>query len=766
MNNFGLYIWAKPTLPIASPAPTPEATVSINNLWCTGNGANGSPLSGCSSNGDGALASGYNLTDTEVGYDASLGRWVVTTLSYYSPTPTPNPTPTPTSSPTASPTPTPNPTPTPARYAYLAISNSGTATGDPSNWTKWSVHVCGGDSAYPSADQPVLGWSSSYVGVDVLCFDSTGTYLGPDNLIVVPNSSLAPTPAPSLPAPITTPCVANGVARDRNGNFSSLYLVAPVIPGDNTITNAGTGNNLPTCGVVGGNTSPYALEYTATSAGVAGANGALCGSGACAPLAATVQVGQPGTYSADATGDAQQEGCGSGDLTCEIDANDARITSAQIQPAQLNGQTASLLTFGFVTGYQSSDNLSGAQDLWFVQEPGAGGWLGFVLAGNNFWISYPTIALDNDLDLYLGSTWFNANSYPWTVWDMYHGPGLNIFEGQNDIEQSTAEYTGDGETSPERWGDYNTMVYDSNAMGPNGEPVFWSTEEITCSSLFQSSPNINCPSGQTISADESTSWVALEDPLPWFVGSPNPAESECPSGTGYNCSVTISPPPGVQQGDVLLTTLLMAQTSTTLPTLPSGWTLLPASNITNSPQQITSEDNCEVADSSWLAMHVYGTNEPSSYKFTHYDKGGYDSCLGAYYVSEFGAFMAVYRGGGQNTGNCTAYGFTQNSDSSSFSTIAITPPAENELATVFAADFGTETEKYEPGLTFDPPTGSPTLDVETALTPSTFPFLDADVGVPEGSTQQYGPYSISATPCSTCGTKGLWLGWQVAIPEQ
>ncbi len=74
VNFLGLYIWAKPALPILSPAPTPEATVSINGLWCTGNGANGSPLSGCSSNGDGTLASGYNLADPQVGYDISLGR--------------------------------------------------------------------------------------------------------------------------------------------------------------------------------------------------------------------------------------------------------------------------------------------------------------------------------------------------------------------------------------------------------------------------------------------------------------------------------------------------------------------------------------------------------------------------------------------------------------------------------------------------------------------------------------------------------------------
>ncbi len=66
INYLGLYVWAKPALPVASPAPTPQAITSLASFWCIGNGANNQPLPGC---GNGIPLPGYNLGDTQVGYD-------------------------------------------------------------------------------------------------------------------------------------------------------------------------------------------------------------------------------------------------------------------------------------------------------------------------------------------------------------------------------------------------------------------------------------------------------------------------------------------------------------------------------------------------------------------------------------------------------------------------------------------------------------------------------------------------------------------------
>ncbi len=110
VKDLGLYIWNKPTLPIASPAPTPQATLSMIDFWCGGVQIKGQEPSQCVNH---APHPGYALTDTQIGYDASLGRWIATTLDYWV-------------------------TGTRAYpdYVYIAVSTSGTAQGDPNQWIK------------------------------------------------------------------------------------------------------------------------------------------------------------------------------------------------------------------------------------------------------------------------------------------------------------------------------------------------------------------------------------------------------------------------------------------------------------------------------------------------------------------------------------------------------------------------------------------------------------------------------------------------------
>ena len=74
VNDLGLYVWNKPSLPVPSPAPPPILTTSNENFWCVPNGVNGKPLPGCM-NGIETLGL---LSDTQIGYDSTLGRWLAT----------------------------------------------------------------------------------------------------------------------------------------------------------------------------------------------------------------------------------------------------------------------------------------------------------------------------------------------------------------------------------------------------------------------------------------------------------------------------------------------------------------------------------------------------------------------------------------------------------------------------------------------------------------------------------------------------------------
>lgn len=44
VNDLGLYVWNKPSLPVPSPAPPPILTTSNENFWCVPNGVNGKPV--------------------------------------------------------------------------------------------------------------------------------------------------------------------------------------------------------------------------------------------------------------------------------------------------------------------------------------------------------------------------------------------------------------------------------------------------------------------------------------------------------------------------------------------------------------------------------------------------------------------------------------------------------------------------------------------------------------------------------------------------
>jgi hypothetical protein len=282
-----------------------------------------------------------------------------------------------------------------------------------------------------------------------------------------------------------------------------------------------------------------------------------------------------------------------------------------------------------------------------------------------------------------------------------------------------------------------SMIWDSSG----GENPFWTVNELTAGG-----------------SDEQTHWDQLVEPLPFFVGSTN-IESERPGGAGTICTVTSTIPLNVvKQGDVILVSLALGETANVLPTLPDNtWTLLAASNIAGSPQQISFTDGNGTTNTSWLAAHVYGgsANDSGSYNFIHFEN----------LAREFGAQMVVYRGAGTNFGNYSTSGFTQNTNSSTFSIGATTPPGQTQLLDIVLPGAGCENgETGEPGDTYSAPTGTPPLVAETPLHPQYFPWLASDVSVPTAG-QSYGPYSFSETVNGGCPIKkGGWLAWEVAIP--
>lgn len=96
----------------------------------------------------------------------------------------------------------------------------------------------------------------------------------------------------------------------------------------------------------------------------------------------------------------------------------------------------------------------------------------------------------------------------------------------------------------------------------------------------------------------------------------------------------------------------------------------------------------------------------------------------------------------------------------------ISAPGETKLAAMVFADGGCEfPESTEANEAFTAPTGTPALTVETSLTPAAG-WLVADAAVPAAG-QSYGPYTLKEGPTGSCTNIGaIWLGWEVAIPEQ
>jgi hypothetical protein len=308
---------------------------------------------------------------------------------------------------------------------------------------------------------------------------------------------------------------------------------------------------------------------------------------------------------------------------------------------------------------------------------------------------------------------------------------------------------------PQRWEDFNTGGWDPSLASPSSNPnSFWNVVEYTQGG-----------------ADQSSEWFQMGDPLPYFISSLDNG-TVCPQNS--ECKITVNAPSGVQPGDVLLANIEVGAVSSSNPGLPSGWTLLPISNLgtpENPVYQMQTEDSCHFLTSTWMAAHIYQAGE-TSYSFTDFNNGE-ATCKGDF-SGILSGFIAAYRDAAQTLANLTAYGFPSDYDEGSFTSGAVQPSGEGTLLTIFSAENGLSGSGVP--ATFATPSafaGQPTPVAESPLIGDLYGTLAIDVGVPAGGGS-YGGYSTTLEEPDTCVDKDKngqqypdceWYAFEVAIPQ-
>jgi len=696
-TNFGLQVWNKVT-------ETPElsSTVSLFNFWCSG-GSNG---------GTESCGTGNSLYDTQIAWDPVAQRWLATT-GFFNPS-------------------------TNEGDLYFAISQTADAAGA---WSTYDIsNTCSqiaGNSSYPFLDMPIVGYSGDWVVIEAGCFQppqlSKGR--GPDDtLVVIPNSTVAQNPLPAsinvtpISAPFLDARPSRDIASTSTSSYPDLFLVAD---------------------------APFAAQGPQLELA------SLDRSGAVTTLANSPSVGDVASSNQVPTVSCSN----TSNPNCTIELGDSRPTSVILQTAN-DGFHYLMTSYAAENSNTSNgemmyylaraETLAGSSPLWNTWW--VGGW---PSSGGS--ASYPTVTADGDLDIAFSFQTFDAGSsqQPYNNWYESKGfvtslPGIQspplLGYGINYDQTSSGNYTGCAANPAQRWGDYDTTVWDpsysaENYPSPSGEnSAFWTVSEFT-----------------TGGGNQSTNWVSLSDPLPFFVGYSS-REKEC-GATGQECSVTLSAPAGVQPGDVLLADVVMGQDAkNSLPSVPTGWTILPITNQA-SQQFLFAKDGCGIPETAWLAAYIYGSQpgDTGSYTFSHFDNGA-ETCVG-FFTSEILANMVAYRGAGQVTSNYTVYGFPKSTDGVKFTIGPISPPGQTELATLVYAPVDESMEDNGEANRFATPTGDPAITVETPLqNPLADGFLDADAGLPNASSSM-GPYGFQINTDCTVVHGCIWTIFQVAIPE-
>ena len=592
----------------------------------------------------------------------------------------------------------------------VAYTTSTSAADTPGNWLKWSTPLCNGNIP----DEPVLGFGQNWAVIDTQCKNASAQYIA-DTITLVKNTDITghtfnPTNpnTSNLPSDVFTWRPSRDVSAS---GFGYVYLVASVVTGS---------------------IAPYALISSIDPLGNVAKPTSLFGIGNSTDTY-MLPLGAQGTCTNPSSG-------------CGIDIGDAHIRQAPVLQYD-PGNNDHYLLAAFAAGNGSS----GAESLYYFLQVDNNAVAAEIVGSTSYVLAYPTIVADQDQDFYLTTTSFAGGGPIYSSWYASHGFLTIEAQGYLQTSASNSTYTGDqscGGTGNPRWGDYMSTVWDPSQTSVGGEKdAFWSVQEFTAGG-----------------ADQSTEWLQLNDPLPYFVGCnvPSPpagqgpaggGENECPNGTGYYCNLTYSAPSNAQFGDAFVVVQWIgdAQDSTYL-TVPTGWTKLPYEGGSHT---LYSTDG-KLTDSYYVALYVYGSqpNDTGQYEFKILPQVSGAETLG---------FLVAYRGASPNIpGNYKLYGKAATQDSTNIKTVTLSPQnndspaAESTLLSLFSQGCvgSDDPDLFVP---FGSPSGTPTLTVETPLR-STKGFFAADVGVPTGGGT-YGLYK------STISCESLNTGISLVIPE-
>jgi hypothetical protein len=397
------------------------------------------------------------------------------------------------------------------------------------------------------------------------------------------------------------------------------------------------------------------------------------------------------------------------------------------------------------------------------------------------WVpAYPTLVADRSLDLLGTFESFTTGSSPWTdayTWQNTVANDTSLTEFQGAIALgSGGTYTGTlncptatptpsstptGSTPTQtptptptaviqRWGDYNSTIFDPGTTSPNTFPgAFWTAQEYT-----------------TGGTNQSTQWIELAVPLPYFVGySVN--ESECKNlQNGQNCDVTFTTPSGLQNGDVVIADLFMGGRLTNPPTpADSTWVSIPIANLGNALTM--TQGTCGALldlETEFVLAHVYGSSsETGTYKFKH-SFNTYCPHPTFVIAPEIGGDLYAYRAGSVNLSSYVLDGYP---GSGASQTITVGPapgnsPSFGTLLNIFDCNNNPDSpESSEFSMIFTAPMQTPSATPELPLSNSGGRSLVADLGI-GSSGVTLGQYSTQCTGNAVVTNSG----WQLFIPKQ
>jgi len=656
-----------------------------------------------------SIPNGNDLTDTQIAYDPFAQRWLATTLSDVG---------------------------LENGDLYFALSQTSDATGQ---WHFYKISdVCSStqNGTYPLPDQPAVGYNQSWAAVELQCNGPGGTGTGSDQLILIPNSflTMANPPTNLTYSQLTPPFNGARPARDISGKGTqNLFLAGSVVPASSTLY-------------------PF-VRVTSVDA-----NGNFINPGPNGSPTDSPGDGVPGTFGSFAL--AQHDSCGAGS-NCAVSLQDARISSVVLQAG--NDGHYYLLT-SFHAGDQPG---TASQAIVFIGQVDSfattNNWTGWYWYGPTWWAAYPTITMDNDLDITSTFTTFQLNSNIYPNWATNKGfaanqnpPALGTGIIGND---SRGAYSGCSTRTSQRWGDYVSTVWDPNLPSPNESSGFWTVQEYSNGGGTQTGSN------------ESTQITKLADPTPFFVGYSIPTgtdgtvgENECKPNTG--CGLIYTAPSTAQFGDLLVAPIAVGGVQNkSILTLPTGWTLLAMVNHNGDYALQSYDSTYGLAITGFVAAYIYGSqpNDSGTYHLGIANTGW-----------ETTGFMVAYRGASTTIpGNYLLYGRKYGSPFASIDTLQLSsanndsPAGETTLLNLFAAECVFIPSGYEdpdPRAIFGTPSGSPMVTAETPLTPDLI-WLAADVAVPTaGGT--YGAYTSALTTNNQyfCGSF-FGFAHQLVIPE-